>query len=55
MASHAEAPVILRNSGLQNCSDLARASLSIDALSTDLYGYALAREMHRDAQSAITF
>lgn len=54
MASRAEAPVILRNSDLMNCSELARASLSIDALSTDLYGYALAREMHRDAQSAIT-
>ena len=55
MASRAEAPVILRNSDLQNCSELARASLSIDALSTDLYAYALGREMHRDAQSAITF
>ena len=54
MASKADAPVILRNSDVQNCSEIARASLSIDALSTDLYAYALGRELHRDAQSAIT-
>ena len=54
MASHANAPVILRHSDLQNCSELARASLAIDALSTDLYAYALGKELHRDAQSAIT-
>ena len=54
MASRASAPVILRNSDMQNCTEIARASLAIDALSTDLYGYALARELHRDAQSAIT-
>ena len=54
MASKAEAPVILRNADLQNCSELARASLAIDALSTDLYAYALGRDLHRDAQSAIT-
>ena len=46
--------MILRNSDLQNCTDAARASLAIDALSTDLYAYALGRELHRDAQSAIT-
>ena len=38
----------------QNCSDGARASLAIDALSTDLYSYALARDLHRDSQSAVT-
>ncbi len=54
MASHAEAPVILRHSDLSNCSEIARASLAIDALSTDLYAYALNRELHRDSQSAIT-
>lgn len=54
MASKADAPVILRHSDLQNCSDLARASISIDALSTDLYAYALGRDLHRDSQSAIT-
>lgn len=54
MASNAEAPVILRHSDLQNCSEISRASLSVDALSTDLYAYALGRELHRDAQSAIT-
>lgn len=54
MASRALAPVILRHSDLQNCSDVARASLAIDALSTDLYAYALARDLHRDSQSAVT-
>ena len=54
MASHAEAPVILRHSDLSNCSEIARASLAIDALSTDLYAYALNRDLHRDSQSAIT-
>ena len=54
MASNAQAPVILRHSDLQNCSDVARASLAIDTLSTDLYAYALARDLHRDSQSAIT-
>ncbi len=54
MASHASAPVILRHSDLSNCSEIARASLAIDALSTDLYAYALNRELHRDSQSAIT-
>ena len=54
MASNAKAPVILRHSDLMNCTEIARASLAIDALSTDLYAYALGRELHRDAQSAIT-
>ena len=54
MASKSEAPVILRNSDVLNCSEIARTSLAIDALSTDLYAYALGRELHRDAQSAIT-
>ena len=54
MASRALAPVILRHSDLQNCTDVARASLAIDALSTDLYAYALARDLHRDSQSAVT-
>ena len=54
MASKASAPVILRHADLNNCSEIARASISIDALSTDLYAFALNRELHRDAQSAIT-
>ena len=54
MASSSRVPVILRHSDVQNCSELARASLAIDALSTDLYAYALGRELHRDSQSAIT-
>ena len=54
MASRAAAPVILRHSDVQNCSDVARASLAIDALSTDLYAFALGRELHRDSQSAVT-
>ena len=54
MASRAAAPVILRHSDVQSCTDVARASLAIDALSTDLYAYALARDLHRDSQSAVT-
>jgi predicted nucleotidyltransferase len=54
MASRSKSPVILRHSDLSNCSDTARASLAIDALSTDLYAYALGRDLHRDSQSAIT-
>ena len=54
MASRAIVPVILRHSDLQSCTDIARASLAIDALSTDLYAYALARDLHRDSQSAVT-
>lgn len=54
MASRATAPVILRNADVQNCTEIARTSLAIDALSTDLYAYALGRELHRDGQSAIT-
>lgn len=54
MASRAGAPVILRHSDLSNCSEAARASLAIDAFSTDLYAYALGRDLHRDAQSAVT-
>ena len=54
MASSASAPVILRHSDLLNCTDTARASIAIDALSTDLYAIALGRDLHRDAQSAIT-
>ncbi len=54
MASRGNAPVILRHSDMQNCTDAARASLAIDALSTDLYAYALERDLHRDSQSAIT-
>ena len=54
MASRSKSPVILRHSDLMNCSDVARASLAIDALSTDLYAYALGRDLHRDSMSAIT-
>jgi predicted nucleotidyltransferase len=54
MASRAIVPVILRHSDLQSCTEVARASLAIDALSTDLYAYALARDLHRDSQSAVT-
>ncbi|MBR0507356.1 MAG: nucleotidyltransferase family protein [Clostridia bacterium] len=54
MASRGSAPVILRHADVSNCTDAARASLAIDALSTDLYAYALERDLHRDSQSAIT-
>lgn len=53
MASAGSAPVILRNSDVLECTQLARESMAIDAFATDLFGYVLGREMHRDSQSAI--
>lgn len=53
IASDGNAPVILRNSDIGNCSDTARDSLAIDAFSTDLFAYALGKEVHRDAMSAV--
>ena len=53
VASDGSAPAILRNSDIGNCSDAARDSLAIDAFSTDLFAYALGKEVHRDAMSAI--
>ncbi len=53
IASEGSAPVILRNADIGNCSDTARDSLAIDAFSTDLFAYALGKEVHRDAMSAI--
>lgn len=53
IASDGSVPVILRNSDIGNCSDTARDSLAIDAFSTDLFAYALGKEVHRDAMSAI--
>ncbi len=53
MASVGSAPVILRNSDLSACTDTARDSMAIDAFATDLFGYVLGREVHRDAMSAL--
>ena len=53
IASEGSAPVILRNADIANCSETARDSLAIDAFSTDLFAYALGKEVHRDAMSAI--
>lgn len=53
MASAGSAPVILRNSDVLECTQIARESMAIDAFATDLFGYVLGREMHRDSQSAI--
>ena len=53
MASAGSAPVILRNADIMDCTEIARDSMAIDAFSTDLMGYVLGREPHRDQQSAI--
>lgn len=45
--------VLLRNADLEQCTPLARRSIAIDALATDLVAYALGKEVHRDAKSAI--
>ena len=52
-ASAGSAPVILRNSDIMDCTDIARDSMAIDAFATDLMGYVIGREPHRDQQSAI--
>lgn len=53
MASSGSAEIILRNADAQNCTDVARDAMAIDAFSTDLFGYVLGREMHRDSMSAV--
>ena len=53
MASSSGVPIILRNSDIAECTDLARDSMAVDAFSTDLIGYVLGKEMHRDMQSAV--
>lgn len=53
MASVGSAPLILRNADAAACTETARDAMAIDAFSTDLFGYVLGREVHRDAMSAI--
>ncbi|MCL2695119.1 MAG: nucleotidyltransferase family protein [Clostridiales bacterium] len=53
IVSLARAPLIMRNADMEKCTDVARESLRVDALSTDILAYALGREMHRDSQAAV--
>jgi len=53
IVSLARAPLIMRNADMDKCTDVARESLRVDALSTDILAYALKREMHRDSQAAV--
>lgn len=53
MASISRTPVILRNADMNKCTDVARASLRVDALSTDILSYALQKPLHRDSEAAV--
>lgn len=53
IASISKVPIIMRNSDIFKCSETGRASLDIDALSTDILAYALQKEMHRDNETAV--
>ena len=55
IVSLSRVPLIMRNSDIEKCSNVARESLRIDSLSTDILGYALKREMHRDSQAAVVW
>ena len=53
IAANSDIPIILRNSDVGKCSDIAKQSLSIDAFSTDILSYALQKELHKDSEAAI--
>ena len=43
----------MRNSDMLRCTDAARESMRVDALSTDILSYALQKPLHRDSESAV--
>ncbi len=53
IASISKTPLIMRNSDLGKCTDVARESLRVDALSTDILSYALRKPLHRDSEAAV--
>lgn len=53
IASISSVPIILRNSDVYKCTDIAKVSLGIDAFSTDILSYAMQKELHRDSEAAI--
>jgi predicted nucleotidyltransferase len=53
MASISKTPLIMRNADIVKCTDVARVSLRVDALSTDILSYALRKPLHRDSEAAI--
>ena len=53
IASLSKTPLIMRNSDYGKCTDVARESLRVDALSTDILSYALRKPLHRDSEAAI--
>lgn len=53
MATRCSTPVILRNADMNKCTEVARASLRVDALSTDILSYALQKPLHRDSEAAV--
>ena len=53
IASISRTPLIMRNADISKCTDVARESLKVDALSTDILSYALRKPLHRDSEAAI--
>ena len=53
IASLSRTPLILRNADISKCTDVARESLRVDALSTDVLSYALKKPLHRDSEAAV--
>lgn len=53
MASVSRTPVILRNADMNKCTETAKASLRVDALSTDILSYALQKPLHKDSEAAV--
>ena len=53
ISSVSHVPVIMRNSDMLRCTDAARESMRVDALSTDILSYALQKPLHRDSESAV--
>ena len=53
IASISKTPLIMRNADISKCTDVARESLKVDALSTDILSYALRKPLHRDSEAAI--
>lgn len=53
IAAISSVPIIMRNSDLHKCTDVARSSLAIDTLSTDILSFAMQKELHKDSEAAV--
>lgn len=53
ISSLSKVPILMRSADVQKCSSVARESLRVDALSTDILSYALNKPLHKDSEAAI--